>query len=65
MTGAAAVPFLDLGTLHLDLREEFDVAWKGVLTHGRFIGGPEVGAFEAAFARYCEADHCAGVANGT
>jgi dTDP-4-amino-4,6-dideoxygalactose transaminase len=65
VTGALSIPFLDLDRLHVDLREDLDLAWKSVLTHGRFVGGPEVAAFEAAFAEYCEARHCAGVANGT
>jgi dTDP-4-amino-4,6-dideoxygalactose transaminase len=61
----APVPFLDLGRLHADLREPFDLAWKTVLGHGKYVNGPEVAAFEAAFAQYCEADRCTGVANGT
>jgi dTDP-4-amino-4,6-dideoxygalactose transaminase len=65
VTGAPTVPFLDIATVHVDLRDELDLAWKGVLAHGRFIGGPEVAAFEAAFASYCEAEHAVGVANGT
>ncbi len=59
------IPFLDLGRLHADLAEPLDLAWKTVLGHGRFIGGPEVDAFETAFAAYCDVDHCVGVANGT
>ena len=65
MTGTPTVPFLDLAAVHLDLRDDLDVAWKEVLAHGRFIGGPEVTEFEAAFAGYCEVAHCVGVANGT
>jgi dTDP-4-amino-4,6-dideoxygalactose transaminase len=65
VTGALTVPFLDLGAVHDDLRDDLDVAWKNVLAHGQFIGGPEVAAFEAAFAEYCEAAYCVGVANGT
>jgi dTDP-4-amino-4,6-dideoxygalactose transaminase len=41
------------------------LAWKTVLGHGKFIGGPEVEAFESAFAAYCDVEHCVGVANGT
>ena len=59
------VPFLDLGRVHADLSEPLELAWKTVLGHGKFVGGPEVAAFEAAFAQYCDADHCVGVANGT
>jgi dTDP-4-amino-4,6-dideoxygalactose transaminase len=65
VSGTPTVPFLDLATVHLELRDDLDVAWKEVLAHGRFIGGPEVAAFEAAFAAHCEVEHCAGVANGT
>ncbi len=48
--------------VHAELREPLDRAWRTVLEHGRFVGGPEVAAFEAAFAAYCEARHCVGVA---
>jgi dTDP-4-amino-4,6-dideoxygalactose transaminase len=65
VTGSLTVPFLDLGRLHGELREDLDLAWKAVLTHGRFVGGPEVAAFESAFAEYCGTRHCVGVANGT
>jgi dTDP-4-amino-4,6-dideoxygalactose transaminase len=61
----APVPFLDLRGVHSGLRDQFDRAWAGVLEHGKYIGGPEVAAFEGAFAQYCEAEHCVGVANGT
>jgi dTDP-4-amino-4,6-dideoxygalactose transaminase len=60
-----AVPFLDLAGLHAELREPLDRAWDAVLGHGRFVNGPEVAAFEAAFAAYCEAGQCVGVGNGT
>lgn len=28
MTGTPTVPFLDLAAVHLDLRDDLDVAWK-------------------------------------
>jgi dTDP-4-amino-4,6-dideoxygalactose transaminase len=59
------VPFLDLGSINSRLQDEFDVAWKTVLDHGGYIGGPEVERFEREFAAYCETDACVGVANGT
>ena len=59
------IPFLDLDRLHADLREPLELAWKTVLGHGRFVNGPEVAAFEAAFARYCDVTDCVGVGNGT
>lgn len=36
-----------------------------MLAHGRFVGGPEITEFEAAFAAFCETTECIGVANGT
>lgn len=65
MKTVAAVPFLDLSAVNGALQREFDAAWMTVLEHGQFIGGPEVEAFEANFAAFCEADECVGVANGT
>lgn len=59
------IPFLDLAGTTEQVREELDLAWKEVLSHGRFVGGPEVAEFEARFAGYCGAEHCIGVANGT
>ncbi len=64
-TETPPVPFLDLAGVNGDLHAEFDVAWKTVLAHGRFIGGPEVERFESEFAQYCGSDLCVGVANGT
>ena len=59
------IPFLDLEGLNSGFRAEFDLAWKSVLQHGRYIGGPEVERFEHEFAAYCQAQACVGVANGT
>lgn len=64
-TTELSVPFVDLAALHADLREPLDMAWRSVLEHGGFVGGPEVRQFESAFARYCGVGHCAGVGNGT
>jgi dTDP-4-amino-4,6-dideoxygalactose transaminase len=47
------------------LQPEIEVAWKTVLEHGCFVGGPEVQRFEAGFAAFCESTECVGVANGT
>jgi dTDP-4-amino-4,6-dideoxygalactose transaminase len=58
------VPFLDLGAAYRELRGPIDSAVARVLASGWYIGGPEVTAFEQAFATYCQAEHCAGVANG-
>src|SRR5690349_409389 len=58
------VPFLDLKTVHAELREELDAAYRRVLNSGWFILGAEVEAFEKEFAAYCGAQHCVGVGNG-
>jgi dTDP-4-amino-4,6-dideoxygalactose transaminase len=58
------VPFLDLARLHMPLRMQFDSAYHRVIDSGCFIMGPELEAFEAEFAAYCEVKHCIGVGNG-
>lgn len=59
-----AVPFLDLGAAYRELKPEIDAAVARVLESGWYILGPEVEAFEADWAAYCEARHAVGVANG-
>ena len=59
-----AVPFLDLGASYAALRTELDAAAARVLSSGWYILGPEVAAFEQAFAAYCGVTHAVGVANG-
>ena len=58
------IPFLDLRAGYLELKDELDAAVSRVLDSGWYIGGPEVEAFEAEWAEYCEVRHCVGVGNG-
>lgn len=58
------IPFLDLKTPYLELKEELDVAYRRVMESGWYILGKEVEAFEHEFADYCEVKHCIGVGNG-
>ena len=58
------IPFLDLKSPYLELKEELDAAYARVMESGWFILGKEVEAFEDEFASYCGAKHCIGVANG-
>lgn len=58
------IPFLDLGAAYRELKTEIDAAIHRVLDSGWYILGPEVDAFEAEWAAFCEADHAVGVANG-
>ncbi len=58
------IPFLDVGAAYRELKPEIDAVVARVLDSGCYIGGAEVGAFEAEYSTYCEAKHCVGVANG-
>jgi dTDP-4-amino-4,6-dideoxygalactose transaminase len=58
------IPFLDLRAAYLELKPGIDAAVARVLDSGWYILGPEVEAFEAEWAAYCEATHAVGVANG-
>jgi dTDP-4-amino-4,6-dideoxygalactose transaminase len=58
------IPFLDLGAAYRELKPEIDAAVSRVLESGWYILGPEVEAFEAEWAAYCEAKHAVGLANG-
>ncbi len=56
------VPFLDLKR---QCSSQWTAAAVRVVESGWFIDGPELAAFESAFATYCGAAQCIGVANGT
>jgi dTDP-4-amino-4,6-dideoxygalactose transaminase len=58
------IPFLDIGATYRELKPEIDTAVSRVLDSGWYILGPEVEAFEAEWAAYCEAKHAVGLANG-
>ncbi|MEO1024678.1 MAG: DegT/DnrJ/EryC1/StrS family aminotransferase [Pseudomonadota bacterium] len=58
------IPFLDLRAAYSALQTEIDAAVQRVLASGWYIQGQEVETFERAYAKYCEAAHCVGVANG-
>jgi dTDP-4-amino-4,6-dideoxygalactose transaminase len=59
------VPFLDLKRQYASIKEEMDQAISNVLSHAKFIMGPEVKAFEEKAAEYCGAKSAVGVASGT
>ncbi len=64
------VPFLDLKTQYKSIRGEITEAVTRVLESGQYILGPEVSAFEDAFAAIHANDpaappHCIGANNGT
>lgn len=59
------VPFVDLRSQYLSIKQEIDQAVARVLDTTSFILGREVEAFEAAFAEYTGARFCVGVNSGT
>jgi dTDP-4-amino-4,6-dideoxygalactose transaminase len=59
------IPFNDLRPLHAELAGELAAAASRVLSSGWFVLGPELSAFESAFAAWHGVPHAAGVANGT
>ncbi len=58
------IDFLNLKTINQAYRQALIKACVRVIDSGWYIRGQEVLAFEEAFARYCGAAHCIGVANG-
>ncbi len=58
------VPFVDLAAHHEPVREDIRAAIDRVLTHGKYILGPEVEAFEEGFARFVGAKYAIGVSSG-
>ncbi len=59
------IPLVDLALQHAEIEQEVRAGWDRVLEHFAFVLGPEVTAFEDAFAAFSAVDHCVGVANGT
>ncbi|MBK9125744.1 MAG: DegT/DnrJ/EryC1/StrS family aminotransferase [Chloroflexi bacterium] len=59
------IPLVDLRANYLAHRDEIDTAIARVIDSTAFIGGPEVRAFEDAFARFQKTQRCVGIASGT
>src|SRR5678815_2526633 len=57
--------FNDVRLQYEELASEIQSAITQVLSSGRYVLGPAGQAFEADFARYCEASRGVGVASGT
>jgi dTDP-4-amino-4,6-dideoxygalactose transaminase len=62
---AVRIPLFDTEAVVAELRTEIDERIAAVIDSGRFIGGPEVEAFERELAAYLGVEHVVGVANGT
>ncbi|HET9168051.1 MAG TPA: DegT/DnrJ/EryC1/StrS family aminotransferase [Actinospica sp.] len=65
MIGSSRIPLVDLASAHAEVRAEVDAGFARVLGTTGFVGGPEVAAFEQAYASFGGVRHCVGVANGT
>ena len=59
------VAFVSLAGTVSELRSALHESFERVLDRGIFVMGPELEAFEAEFARYCDAKHAVGTGNGT
>jgi UDP-2-acetamido-2-deoxy-ribo-hexuluronate aminotransferase len=57
--------FIDLAAQQARIKDAIDERIQGVLAHGQYIKGPEVGELEEKLAAFTGAKHCIGVANGT
>ncbi len=58
------IPYLDLGAMHNELKQDLTSAFERVLNANDFILGNEVKAFEADFADYCGTKYAIGCGNG-
>ncbi len=59
------VPLVDLQAQYASIKPEADAAIARVLASCAFAGGPEVEAFEKAFAAFCSAKNCMCLSSGT
>ncbi|HLI56124.1 MAG TPA: DegT/DnrJ/EryC1/StrS family aminotransferase [Actinomycetota bacterium] len=58
-------PLVDLLAQNREVAREIEEGFARVIASGAFVQGPEVCAFESAFAAFSGARHCVGVASGT
>jgi dTDP-4-amino-4,6-dideoxygalactose transaminase len=65
MSNSSNIPFLDLVTPHVELEQELTAVFHKVLHTAGFIGGPMVEAFEADFAKFCDAKYSVAISSGT
>lgn len=59
------LPFVDLKSQYLALKERIDARIQRVLDHGQYIMGPEVTELETRLAAFTGSRHCITVASGT
>ncbi len=59
------IAFIDLKKQYRTIQDEIDAKVHDVISEAAFIGGKYVRNFEYDFARFCNAQYCVGVGNGT
>lgn len=59
------IPFVDLHAQYLSIKPEIDAAIAEVIAQSAYIRGPQVDAFEQAWAKTLGVKHCVSCANGT
>lgn len=59
------VPFADLYTQYISIKENIDTAIEKTIKSSSYIGGNEVASFEKAFAGFLQINNVIGCANGT
>src|ERR1039457_519111 len=59
------IPFVDLHAQYLSIKREIDTAIAEVIAQSAYIRGPQVDAFEQAWAKTLGVKHCVSCANGT
>src|SRR2546429_8414052 len=59
------IAFVDLVTVHRELREELRAVFETAFDTASFIGGPMVQEFERDFAEFSGSRYCVGMASGT
>jgi dTDP-4-amino-4,6-dideoxygalactose transaminase len=59
------IPFVDLKSLHREIKEDLREVFDRVLDNSTFVLGPEVQRFEQEYAAYCGTEHCVAVNTGT
>ena len=62
---SSPIPLVDLNAQYQTIQPQIDDAIRRVIEKTSFIMGPDVKAFEDAYARFCTAEHCIGVSSGT
>jgi dTDP-4-amino-4,6-dideoxygalactose transaminase len=59
------VPFVDLRSMHVKIKDELQEVFDRVLDNSSFVLGPEVQRFEQEFAAYVGTNHCVALNTGT